>query len=157
LLEVILAEFTLRPATEADFPVIRQLIRESRLNPTGLNWRRFLIAETPEGQFAGCGQIKPHPEGTLELASIAVREPYREHGLASRMIEQLLANEPFRPIYLTCGSELSLFYEKFGFRVLELAEMPVYYRRLSRLVNLFLFIFKRKLLVMALHVERESQ
>ncbi len=152
-----MAEFTLRPATEADFPVIRQLIRESRLNPSGLNWRRFLIAETPEGQFAGCGQIKPHPEGTLELASIAVREPYREHGLASRLIKQLLANEPTRPIYLTCDSTLSPFYEKFGFRILELAEMPAYYRRLSRLVNLFLFIFKRKLLVMSLNAERESQ
>lgn len=149
-----MADFSLRPALEADFPVIRQLIRESRLNPTGLNWRRFTIAETPQGEFAGCGQIKPHAEGMLELASIAIREPYREQGVASLIIERLLADEPDRPIYLTCRSELSNFYEKFGFRALNLDQMPSYYRRLSRFVNFFLFFSKSRMLVMALEAGR---
>jgi N-acetylglutamate synthase-like GNAT family acetyltransferase len=157
LLEATLADFSLRPAEEADFSAIRQIIREARLNPTGLNWRRFIIAETPRGEFAGCGQIKPHAEGMLELASIAIPEPYREQGVASRIIERLLADEPDRPIYLTCRSELSEFYEKFGFRALDLREMPAYYHRLSRLVNLFLFFSKSRLLVMALEAGRETQ
>jgi N-acetylglutamate synthase-like GNAT family acetyltransferase len=155
--EAFLADFSLRPALEADFPVIRQLIRESRLNPIGLNWRRFMIAETPQSEFAGCGQIKPHAEGMLELASIAIREPYREQGVASLIIERLLADEPDRPIYLTCRSELSKFYEKFGFRALSLNQMPSYYRRLSRFVNFFLFFSKSRMLVMALVAGREGK
>jgi amino-acid N-acetyltransferase len=151
-----LADFSLRPANEADFPIIRQIIRESRLNPTGLNWQRFIIAETPQGEFAGCGQIKPHAEGMLELASIAIPEPYREQGVASRIIEHLLANEPDRPIYLTCRTELREFYEKFGFRALDLNEMPSYYRRLSYLVNFFLFFSKSRMLVMAQETRRDA-
>jgi N-acetylglutamate synthase-like GNAT family acetyltransferase len=154
--EVSLVDFSLRRAVEADFPAIRQLIRESRLNPTGLNWRRFIVAQTSQGDFAGCGQIKPHSEGTLELASIAIKEDYRDKGLASQVIRRLLADEPDRPIYLTCRSELGDFYQKFGFRTLDLGEMPPYYRRLSRLVNLFLRLSKKRLLVMSLEtVEKE--
>ena len=150
-----MAEFSLRPANEADFPVIRQIIRESRLNPTGLNWRRFIIAETPQGEFAGCGQIKPHAEGMLELASIAIRKPYRDQGVASQIIERLLADELDRPIYLTCRSELREFYEKFGFRALESNEMPSYYHRLSRVVNFFLFFSNSRMLIMAQETRRD--
>lgn len=148
-----MAEFLLRPATETDFPAIRRLIHEARINPTGLNWRRFIVAETVSGEFAGCGQIKPHPQGMLELASIAIQPAYRDHGLASQIIQHLLADEPQRPIYLTCRSELGTFYQKFGFRALESNQMPAYYRRLSTLANLFLSLSGRRLLVMALDAQ----
>lgn len=147
-----MADFSLRSAVETDFPAIRQLIHESRLNPTGLNWRRFMIAETAEGAFAGCGQIKPHAGGVLELASIAIKPDYRKKGLASILIHRLLSEEPARPIYLTCRSELREFYVKFGFYTLELKEMPLYYRRLSRLVNLFTSLSKSRMLVMGLGI-----
>ena len=43
-------------------------------------------------------------------------------------------------------------YEKFGFRTLEVDEMPVYYRRLQRLAVTFMELTRRKetLLVMKL-------
>ncbi|PKN91777.1 MAG: hypothetical protein CVU44_17865 [Chloroflexi bacterium HGW-Chloroflexi-6] len=147
-----MADFSLRRAVEMDFPAIRQLIHESRLNPTGLNWRRFIIAETGEGVFAGCGQIKPHAGGVLELASIAIAANYRKKGVARLLIDRLLSEEPVRPIYLTCRSELREFYVKFGFFTLELQEVPPYYRRLSRLVNLFTSLSKSRMLVMGLGV-----
>lgn len=149
-------KFRLRPATESDFSAIRQLIHESRLNPTGLNWQRFIVAETLDGKFAGCGQIKPHPQGMLELASIAIRPEFREHGLARMVIERLLADEPYRPLYLTCRSELGDFYDRFGFRALASQEMPPYYRMLSTLANFFLMFSKRRLLVMALEKGEQS-
>lgn len=148
-----MVDFSLRPATQADFPAIQRIIRQSRLNPMGLNWQRFIIAETAEGQFAGCGQIKPHSGGILELASIAVAENCREQGVASLLIQRLLKDELRRPIYLTCRSKLGGFYEKFGFHALDLAEMPAYYRCLSRLANLLLMLSKRRMLVMGLGIE----
>lgn len=148
-----MADFSLRSATEADFPNIKKIIRESRLNPSGLNWRRFIVAESADGSFAGCGQIKPHPEGVLELASIAVSEAFRDQGVASLIIRRLLDDESYRPIYLTCRSELREFYEKFGFRELDMKEMPSYYRGLSRLVNLLLAFSKSRMLVMGLKPE----
>lgn len=155
-----MADFRLRPALQSDSEAIRQIIRQTRLNPMGLDWRRFVIAETPDGDFVGCGQIKPHRGKILELASLAVAEAYRGQGVARLLIQRLLADETARPIYLTCRSELGVFYERFGFRALGLAEMPPYYRWLSRLANNLLLAFSEsRMLVMGLEapiVEKQA-
>jgi len=49
---------TLRPATASDQKPIKDLIHLVGINPTGLNWERFIIAEEA-GQFVGCVQLKP--------------------------------------------------------------------------------------------------
>ncbi len=124
----------MRPALAADSPAIRALIHTVRINPSGLDWRRFTVAETPEGQFIGCGQLKPHADGTLELASLAVIPSQRGKGVARALIQKLLAAAP-RPLYLTCRSPLGPFYTQFGFRPLTEAELPPYFRRLSRIAR----------------------
>ncbi len=128
-------EFSLRAAREADFPAIRQLIHEVGINPMSLDWRRFLIAVDANDKLLGCGQLKPHGH-LIELASIAVEEEYRNRGIARAIIEELLARGP-RPLYLICRSPLGPFYERWGFRSLDLDEMPAYFRRLARLARLF--------------------
>lgn len=129
--------FTLRPATKADFPEIKALIRQSRINPTGLDWHRFTVAVDEGGGTIACGQLKPVRGGFTELASLAVRPTHRRQGIARALIEHLLANAP-RPVYLTCLSSLGELYEKFGFRALEPDVMPAHYRRLQRLAGLLL-------------------
>jgi len=143
--------FTLRPAVEQDFPAIRQLIRQVRINPTALDWRRFVVAVDASGELRGCGQLKPHGRGIVELASIAVVPTDRSRGIARAIIEHLIAKAP-RPLYLTCRSGLQPFYEKWGFRVAGIDEMPPYYRRLSRFANTMLGLFERgeSMLVMKL-------
>lgn len=138
-----LAEFLLRPATEADFPEIKTLIRDVHINPTGLDWRRFTVAVEGAGQMIACAQLKPVSGGLMELASLAVRPAFRQRGIARALIEHLLARAP-RPVYLTCRSSLAKLYEKFGFRVLETDEMPLYYRRLQRLAGIFMNLTRRK-------------
>jgi hypothetical protein len=39
------------------------------------------------------------------------------------------------PLYLTCRTDLGPFYEKFGFRNAEVAEMPRYFRTVYRFIN----------------------
>lgn len=136
-------EFGLRHATHADCSDIRKIIRDSHLNPTGIRYHRFVVAVNPVGKVIGCGEIKPRSIGILELASIAVIDIYRKRGVARHIIECLLEHEPKRPIYVICRLEMRVFYEKFGFRVLALGEMPLYYRVLI-LVNRLLFIFSRR-------------
>ena len=146
-----MAEYTLRPALEAESAAIRDLIHLVGINPTGLDWRRFLVAVTPEGRVIACGQLKPHGRDLLELASIAVLPEHRGEGLARAVIERLLEGSP-RPLYLTCVSRLGPFYERFGFRTIEYAQMPRYFQRLSRLAGLVFTLSKRgeTLLVMKL-------
>jgi N-acetylglutamate synthase-like GNAT family acetyltransferase len=131
-----LAEIILRPAVETDSAAIVELIHMVRINPTGLDWRRFWVAVSAAGEVIGCGQIKPHGAGVFELASIAVHPAFRQQGVARAIIERLLAEGP-RPLYLMCRSSLTPFYEKFGFRVLSVAEMPPYFQRMVRLAGLF--------------------
>ncbi len=131
-----MAEFTLRPATKEDAPAIRRLIHRVNINPMALDWQRFVLAVDASGRMLGCGQLKPHGRGVLELASIAVEPEYQKQGIARAIIEHLLAKAA-RPLYLTCRSSLGPFYEKWGFRVIPMQEMPVYFRRLARLAAVF--------------------
>lgn len=130
-----LAEFVVRPARREDFPAIRALIWSVRINPFGLDWRRFLVAVSPSGEVLGCGQIKLHRRGVRELASIAVRPEARRQGVARAIIEALVRQEAHRPLYLMCRASLEGFYARFGFQTVAQQEMPPYFRRLVCLVN----------------------
>lgn len=127
----------IRAAKKEEFQAIRDLIDEVQINPTGLAWQRFLVAVTTEGELVGCGQIKPHRDGSREVASIAVRPQFRGRGAARAVLEALLAKENRRPLYLMCRSQLEPFYNKFGFRAVHSNEMTPYFRRISRLFGLF--------------------
>jgi amino-acid N-acetyltransferase len=128
-------QFTLRPATAEDDSAIRRQVRLGKINPTGLDWRRFIVAVAPNGEVIGCGQIKPHGDGSREVASIVVEPDWRGQGVARAVIERLLYENP-GDLYLMCRSKLGPFYEKFGFRGLSEEEMPKYFRRISRVAGL---------------------
>lgn len=133
-----LVEFSVRPAIREDFAAIRSLIHTVQINPIGLDWCRFLVAVTGQGNLLGCGQIKPHADGSREMASIAVQEQARGQGVARAVIEALLALKPERHIYLMCRARLKPLYVKFGFHAIGLEEMPPYFRRISlaeRIIN----------------------
>jgi N-acetylglutamate synthase-like GNAT family acetyltransferase len=130
-------DFQLAPATQEDFPAIRRLIHMVQINPTGLDWRRFWVARIDDGQIIGCGQVKPHRDGTLELASIATVPEYRNQGIAGTMILHLIEAYP-GALYLTCRSGLGRFYERFGFMVVGPDEMPSYFKRISQLASVLM-------------------
>jgi N-acetylglutamate synthase-like GNAT family acetyltransferase len=130
-----LVEYALRPARETDVSSIRRLVHLGGINPTGLDWRRFIVAEMPSGGVVGCGQVKPHSGEVLELASIAVHPDHRRSGIATAIIRRLLAGTP-RPLFLMCRSTLGRFYEEFGFRSIGADDMPLYFRRISRVAGL---------------------
>lgn len=135
-------DFVLRPTVESDAARIRDLIHRVGINPLGLDWRRFTVADTPTGRFAGCGQLKPHKDGSLELASLAVEQEYRRQGLARLIIQHFLVHSP-RPLYLMCQPALVPLYEKFGFLEISLEAMPPYFQRICRLVRVLGFLARR--------------
>ena len=100
----------------------------------GLDWHRFIIAVDGSGRMLGCGQLKPHGGGIVELASIAVEPAERHKGIASAIIDKLISQAP-RPLYLTCLSSMVPFYERWGFYKLAINDMPTYFRRLVQLIS----------------------
>ena len=123
----------IRPAAADDQYAITAIVRAAWLNPRDLNWRRFLVAQWGE-DVIGVGQVKPHKDGSRELASIAVVPEWQGQGVGSAIIQGLLARE-VGALHLMCGPNAAPYYERFGFRRLERLAMPPYFRRIDRMVS----------------------
>jgi N-acetylglutamate synthase-like GNAT family acetyltransferase len=127
--------FLLRPATRLDLPAIWALILRFGLNPLGIHWRRFVVAEDEAGRLLGIGQIKLHGDGSRELASIGVQIDARGKGIGGAIIERLIETQPL-PLYLTCRDSMEGYYNRFGFTTItDPNQMPPYFRRLARLAD----------------------
>ena len=137
---------TIRPASQADQETIRRLIKEARINRMSLNWPNFVVAEDG-GAIVGIGQVKTHGDGSRELASIAVTRARQSQGIGGAIIKTLLAREQ-GVVHLTCRSQLQGYYERFGFRRLDSAEFPLYFRRLLPIINVVVRLFGTQILVM---------
>jgi N-acetylglutamate synthase-like GNAT family acetyltransferase len=118
----------IRSATAADQYAIKQIVRAAQLNPISLGWPRFLLA-TWEQDIIGIGQVKPHGDGSRELASIAVLPEWQGQGVGSMLIRTLLSRED-GALYLMAAPKTAGYYTRFGFRTLPRSEMPAYFRRL---------------------------
>src|SRR6266540_3252707 len=82
----------IRPAVAADQSAIKMIVRAARINPTGLDWPRFLVAEE-SGGLIGVGQVKPHRDGSREVASIAVVPEWQGRGVGAAIVRGLVARE----------------------------------------------------------------
>jgi Acetyltransferase (GNAT) family len=105
-----------RRARSDDQPVITAMVRRARLNPAGLHWEQFVVGER-NGRPVGVAQLRRHSDGAKELASLAVEPGAREHGIATQMVDALLAGRdsgrvrvdrsplrgPLRPLGLQSG------------------------------------------------------
>jgi len=136
-----MASYHIQTATSAQQKAIKALVRAVRINPLGLNWGRFVVAMDNGGNLIGCGQVKPHRDGSWELASIAVAPDWRGQGVAGAIIRHLLGSG-LQPLWLTCVSTLVPFYISFGFHeITSRAQMLPYFRFVSQLFDLWSRLF----------------
>ena len=120
---------TIRPARPDEQATIKRIVRAARINPMNLDWRRFLVADE-DGRIVAIGQVKPHGDGSRELASIATIPSHQRRGMAAQVIRALIAREQGE-LVLVCQATLEPFYARFGFRRIARDEMPSYFKRLS--------------------------
>ncbi len=125
----------IRPARAADQQAINALVRQARINPMDLDWRRFVVADVG-GQIVATGQIRRHFDGSRELASIATAPSHRRQGIAGEVIRALMAEDERRPdkaerpepLYLLCRAPLEPFYARFGFKAVNGRGLPTFFR-----------------------------
>ena len=133
----------IRAATTTDQRTITALVRGARLNPIRLAWPNFLVAERIQmnskmgrPRIVGIGQLRPHSDGTLELASLVVVPEEQGHGIGSQLVETLIRRANGK-LYLMCERTNVTYYQRFGFReLLTRQEMPRSLRRIHRIVAL---------------------
>ena len=134
----------IRPATQADQQAIVSFIQQAKLNPRNLRWEHFLVAEE-NGQIIGIRQVKVHARGTREVASGFVRPEYRRQGISARLMSEILTRES-HPLYLMCRDKRTQYYEQFGFREVDVAQLPSDFRkeyRIGQIVTSLMSIFRK--------------
>ncbi|MBI1297503.1 GNAT family N-acetyltransferase [bacterium] len=128
--------FTIRNAEKADrWLIIRRILREG-LDPTKLDWRRFVVAETEAGEILGIAQMKDLGDSVQEFGSLIVEPAARAQGIGAALIRHLVGASTV-PVYLLCGERNVDYYLRFGFRELLESEMPAPLRRKWRAGNFF--------------------
>src|SRR5678815_3334267 len=98
---------------------IRDRIHAARLNPRGLDWQRFLVAEA-DGRIVGIRQVKQHAGGTREVGSGYVLPDYRRQGISKALMDTLLSREA-GTLYTLVDAKWIPYYEQFGFQRVEVA------------------------------------
>jgi amino-acid N-acetyltransferase len=101
-----------RPATARDEAAVRALLAGF----DGLEVD-FLASEVvvalQDGRLVGCGRLKRHPDGSLELASVATARDVQGQGVGSAVTRALLARARGRVYALALASD---FFARHGFR-----------------------------------------
>lgn len=104
---------TIRPARQDEAGAIWRAVVRAKLPPRDLDWRRTLVAEQG-GRMVGVGQLRPHADGSHELASLAVLPAAQGKGAGSALVAALSARAPGR-LYLFCREGLVGYYARLGF------------------------------------------
>ncbi len=136
---------TIRPARQEDQETIVSLIRQAKINPRNLHWQNFLVAEK-DGKVVGIRQVKVYPQETREVASGFVLPEYRRQGISAQLMKALLARET-GPLYTMVNEKRSPYYEQFGFRRVEMNQLPADFRkeyRIGRIVTTLLSLFAKE-------------
>jgi N-acetylglutamate synthase-like GNAT family acetyltransferase len=131
-----------RPARPDEARTIRRLVWNERLDPTGLDWRNFLVAELA-GRVVGCGQVRRLP-GARELGSLVVVPEQRGRGIGAALVRALVERSP-GALYLFCRAELEPYYARFGFRRAGLRDLPVALRLKYVLLRLLGAALRRRM------------
>jgi amino-acid N-acetyltransferase len=136
---------SIRHAVEADQATIVYFVRQAKLNPRNLHWQNFLVAEE-QANIVGIRQVKVHEGGTREVASGFVLPAYRRQGISARLMNALLARET-GPLYTIVDEKRSHYYEQFGFRRVDVSELPSDFRkeyRIGQIVTTLFSLFRKE-------------
>lgn len=112
-----------RKANSKDMPLILKLINDYSGDDRKLNPDQFILACT-EKIIVGCVRTVQAESDCKELASLAVLPEYRNSGIGTTLIKEILQADTSRPLYLICNKDKSGFYKKHNFKTTHINALP---------------------------------
>ena len=89
------------------------------------NVRDFTVAETPEGEFLGCGALHLYGPHLAEVRSIVVRPEAKGHGAGGSLLRALLADAEDNGVTCVClFTRIPDFFTHFHFRAVDRTLLP---------------------------------
>ncbi len=115
-------------AINNDEPSVRDLLKNLNGDRSMFDISRFYLAKNMD-KVIGCIRIKALGNNCLELASLGVSQEYRNKGIGSRLISELLLKEKSRPVFLLTSEDKEVFYKKFGFNIIEPQKLSIEFKK----------------------------
>ena len=89
------------------------------------NIRDFIVVETDEGEFLGCGALHLYGPHLAEIRSIAVNEKSKKKGAGGLLVEALLEEAESHSIPCVClFTRIPRFFQRFGFQQVDRTGLP---------------------------------
>jgi N-acetylglutamate synthase-like GNAT family acetyltransferase len=108
-------------ARDEDMPFIRECVQRFKLDGENLEAGQFIVAREA-GQIVAFGRVKPYGDQVHELGSVGVVESQRGKGWGDRVVRELIRRFPADEVFIT--TDLAAYFERFGFRRLDPADVP---------------------------------
>ncbi len=118
------------PDANAIHGLIRSLSYDGTLLPRSFaeiyeNVRDFMVVETDEGEFLGCGALHLYGPHLAEIRSIAVSEKSKKQGAGGYLVEALLEEAESHSVPCVClFTRIPGFFQRFGFVQVDRTALP---------------------------------
>lgn len=109
-----------RKARASDAAPVLALLRSHTGLEADFDAAEFHVAEDGRGVVA-CGRLRRHPDGAVELASVAVQAGLKGAGVGTRLVEAMLA--PPQPVLFALALAPG-FFARFGFAEVPRGRLP---------------------------------
>lgn len=112
-----------RQAKQEETSTVTDLLKSEHGDCSDFDINRFLVA-IDNNRLVGCVRTKDISNNCVELSSLVIDKEYRNSGIGTKLVKEILQIETKRPIYLLCIDSREHFYNISRLTKIEVTKLP---------------------------------